>query len=88
MEENQMPEGSGAPNFEGHPTQAHADHATIMKAHGIISDPHRMNAVHALHAHGGGLIGFLKKKQKELSMKPAAAPSENAPAPSDGAEEE
>jgi hypothetical protein len=71
VEENNVQTGmaEGTPNFDGHPTQAHADHATIMKAHGIIGNPERMNAVHALHAQGGGLINFLKKKQKDFATK-------------------
>lgn len=71
MEQNNvhvgMPDADG--DFDGHPSQAHADHAAIMHAHGIISNPHRMAAVHALHQDGGGLINFLKKKQKDFSMK-------------------
>ena len=71
MEENNVETGmaESKPNFDGHPTQAHADHAAIMKAHGIISNPHRMNAVHALHSSGGGLMEYLKKKQKDFSTK-------------------
>lgn len=82
MEENNVQTGAGEAhqNFDGHPTQAHADHAAIMKAHGIISNPERMNAVHQLHGQGGGLIAYLKKKQKDFSAQgtqhaPGAAPA-------------
>jgi len=73
MEENNVQTGAGEQNknFDGHPTQAHMDHANIMKAHEAISDPARMEAVHALHAKSGGLISYLKKKQKDFSMKEA-----------------
>lgn len=71
MEENnvQTAHAETTPNFDGHPTQAHADHAAIMKAHGIINNPERMGAVHALHQNSGGLINYLKKKQKDFSAK-------------------
>lgn len=72
MDEMNAPAPMAAPSeFEGHPTQAHADHAAIMKAHGVISNPHRMAAVHALHQAGGGLMEYLKKKQKDFSAKSA-----------------
>lgn len=82
MEENNVQTGAGeqGQNFDGHPTQAHADHATIMKAHGIIGDPHRMAAVHQLHAQGGGLMEYLKKKQKDFSMKESQQGAPSAPA--------
>ena len=71
MEENNVQTGMAEtqPNFDGHPTQAHADHAAIMKAHEVISDPERMANVHALHKSGGGLIAYLEKKKKDFSMK-------------------
>jgi len=90
MEENNVQTGAGEQqqNFDGHPTQAHADHAVIMKAHGIIADPHRMQAVHALHGQGGGLINYLKKKQKDFAMKesqqgPAESPAHEETAMND-----
>lgn len=82
MEENNvhtgMPDAGG--DFDGHPTQAHADHAAIMKAHGIISSPERMNAVHELHAKSGGLMSYLKKKQADFATKESEHNIGTAPA--------
>ena len=73
MEENNVQTGNAEmhSNFDGHPTQAHADHAAIMKAHEVIQDPDRMHAVQNLHKQGGGLIEYLKKKQKDFATKEA-----------------
>jgi hypothetical protein len=73
MEENNVETGMAEqkPNFDGHPTQAHADHAAIMKAHEVIQDPQRMAGVHALHKSGGGLIAYLEKKKKDFATKEA-----------------
>ena len=73
MEENNVQTGMAEtqPNFDGHPTQAHADHAAIMKAHEVIQDPNRMAGVHALHQSSGGLIAYLEKKKKDFATKEA-----------------
>ena len=72
MEENNVETNTPEAQFGGHPSQAHQDHAHIMKAHAIIQDPGRMAAVHALHQQSGGLMNYLKKKQKDFAAKSAA----------------
>lgn len=71
-----------AEGFNGFPTQAHHDHHIIMKAHEVIRDPARMDAVRALHGESGGLINFLKAKQKAFAAKESqGAGPEVAPTP-------
>lgn len=73
-----MPEVASDASFDGHPTQAHADHAAIMKAHGIIHHPGRMAAVHALHKKSEGLMDMLHRRQKEVSGAHEGSPAEEA----------
>ena len=76
--------------FDGHPTQAHADHAVIMKAHGIVNHPERMAAVHALHKQSmPSLEEFYKGKKKGLEHKEKgeSAAEEKAESPKEEIEE-
>lgn len=85
MEGDMMNSGdmSQSEGMDGHPSQAHADHAAIMKAHGILQNPDRMAGVHAIHNSAKkDLFSFYKEKEANLGKKEAQSKSAmNTPKP-------